>query len=864
MKRIILFGFLILQLFSTAVTAQVVSYLQQSDGVTFKSHDGTMKIYICQDNIARVTYCADTVLPSKTILTVNKVWSLPSFTVNENDTSIVIATERIRAAISKTSSLLTFYSSGGSLILSEDSRQTVPETVYGVNSHNCIVTFDSPPDEAIFGLGQHQQGIMNYKNHTQWLDQANMEIGLPVIISNKGYGILWDNYSKTLFDGTVASGTKYQFNSQCGDMIDYYFMYGPEIDSVISEYRTATGTAPMFPKWAYGLFQSKNRYASSADLIAVKNEYRNNGIPVDCIVQDWYYWNPYPWGSNIMNPSYYPDPAAVVDSLHKANVHAMISIWGVFTQGDANYNDYSAINALYPSDETRHYYDPHNDSARTIYWQQVRDQLFEKYGWDAWWADADEPDTYPDTYDRDSANTALGKGVLYHNTYPLMHTTSVYDGWRKDISGKRLFALSRCAFAGNQRNAAASWSGDIQCSWSAFKNQLSAGLNFCLSGIPYWTTDIGGYSTNWGPTNWAALDNQELFIRWFEYGTFCPIYRIHGVDDKSLLSAFWDSTTRSILLDCDKLRYRLMPYIYSLAWMVTSENYTIMRHLIMDYRTDPNVVNINDQFMFGPSMMINPVAKEFARKRAVYLPGGNWYDFWTGNMVSGGGTVTVSAPPDLMPIFAKAGSIIPMGPNIQYATQSADPLEIRVYRGADAKVTLYEDEGDNYNYEMGDYSLIPFSYNEATGRLVIGARQGSYSGMPKERTFDIVFVGANHGAGIGVTSACDTVIHYDGTQEITAIDAGRNNLPSDFELKQNYPNPFNPTTAISYQLPAVSHVTLKVYDVLGREVATLVDEKQDAGTHVVNFDGSRFSSGIYFYRLASGSKMLVCKGLLIK
>jgi len=823
-----------------------------------------MKVYVCRDNIIRVNYCADTSLPSKKILTVNKVWETTAFTVNENDTTIVVATSSITVNVSKDDALLSFYSTSAGLILSENSKQTIPVTIYGVNTDSCIATFNSPADEAIYGLGQHQQGIVNYKNRTQSLDQANKEIALPIIISNKGYGLLWDNYSRTLFDGTVSGGTRYRFSSQCGEMVDYYFLYGPEIDTVVSAYRAATGTAPLFTKWVYGLFQSKNRYASGSDLIDVKNEYRNNGIPVDCIVQDWYYWDPYPWGSNIMNPAYYPDPAGVVDSLHKANIHTMISIWATFTQGDPNYEEYSGINALYPSYGTRHYYDPHNEQARTVYWRQVRDQLFAKYGWDAWWADADEPDTYPDSYDRNTANTALGKGCLYYNTYPLMHTSSVYTGWRNDIANKRLFTLSRCAFPGSQRNAAACWSGDISCNWTDFRRQLSAGLNFCLSGIPYWTTDIGGYATNWGPTNWSTTGNRELFIRWFEYGTFCPIYRIHGVDDKSLLSDFWDASTKRILLNYDKLRYRLLPYIYSLAWRVTSANYTIMRHLVMDYRTDAGVVNIDNQFMFGPSMMINPVSSTGATSRPVYLPGGEWYDFWTGKKISGGQTITAGAPLDTLPIFVKSGSIIPMGPEIEYATQSIDPLEIRVYRGSDAHFVLYEDEGDTYNYEVGQYSLIAFAYDEASRQLTIGTRQGTYSAMPQNRTFDVVFVDNIHGTGIGVSAVYDTVVQYDGSEVITSVDRSQDDIPARFTLDQNFPNPFNPSTSIKYQLPRRSGVVLKVYDVLGREVRTLVNEEKPAGSYTVKFDASSCSSGVYFYRIQAGDFVQTRRLLLLR
>ena len=875
MKKIVLLTVILSGFFLGAINAQVLSYTTESDGVLFKLQTGVMKVYVCNENIIRETFCADTVLPSKVILTVNKVWDMPSFSVNENDTSVIIETSRVKVLISKSTALSYFFTSSGEILLSEDSKKLTAYSTYGVNTNRCIITFNSPPDEAIYGLGQHQQGIMNFKNKKQWLDQYNKEIAIPVIISNKGYGLLWDNYSKTLFDGTYRSATKYQITSSCGEMIDYYFMCGPEPDSIISAYRTATGIAPLFPKWAYGFFQSKNRYESSSDLIAVRDEYRDNNIPVDCIVQDWYYWDPYPWGSNIMNPSFFPDPAAVVDSLHKENIHTMISIWATFTEGIDNYNEYQAINALYPSDGTRHYYDPHNEQARNIYWQQVRDQLFNNYGWDSWWADADEPDDYPDSYNRDEANTALGKGVLYHNTYPLMHTTSVYEGWRRDMSGKRLFTLSRCAFAGNQRNAAASWSGDISCSWNDFNLQLPAGLNFCLSGVPYWTTDIGGYATNWGPTDWSTPGNRELFTRWFEYGTFCPIFRVHGVDDKSLLSGFWDSSTRSILLKYDKLRYRLMPYIYSLGWMVTNSNYTIMRHLIMDFRTDPNVNDIYDQFMFGPSMMINPVHTQGATNRDVYLPESNWYNFWTGDMLSGGGTINTDAPRETIPIFVKAGSIIPMGPNIQYATQSIDPLEIRVYGEADAKFDLYEDEGDSYDYENGQYSIIPFSYSGSSKQLIIGSRNGTYNGMPVERTFNIVFVKDNHGTGLDITTVPDTVIHYDGSpQIITGIGNDKNEIPLHFNLFQNYPNPFNPSTTISYQLSSTSHVTLKVYDVLGKEVKTLVDEVKGPGKYEVSFsteerstsgsNKTNLSSGVYFYRLTAGDFTAVKKMLLIR
>lgn len=761
MKKILLLFYLIWQV--SYIKAQVTSFQQDSNGITFLLQAGNLKVQVCNNSIIHVSYCNDATMPVKQSIVVNKIWDTPSFTVATNDLAIVIETEKLKLSVSKATALLDFYSKDGSLLLAEDSKQVTPVTVLGVSTKTCMATFKSPADEAIYGLGQHMQSVMNYKSKNLVLDQQNTEIALPFMISNKGYGLLWDNYSLTNFYGNESSGAKYKFSSESGSTVDYYFMYGPDVDAIISAYRIASGVAPMFPKWAYGLFQSKDKYESSSDLLKIMNNYRSARIPLDCIVQDWDYWSPDPWGSHVMNASKYPDPKALIDSLHKSNIHTMISIWPVFKQGDANYNEFSAIKALYPSGGPHHFYDPHNAEARDIYWRQVKEDLFAKYGWDAWWADNDEPQGYPDALDRKAYTTAMGSGVTYYNTYPIMHTSSVYEGWIKDIPNKRLFTLSRSAFSGQQRYATACWSGDIQSNWDDFQKQLSAGLNFSLSGIPYWTTDIGGY---WS-TDWTQKSNRELFIRWFEYGTFCPIYRIHGKGDKALFStSSWDNNTRSILLNYDKLRYRLMPYIYSLAWKVTSENYTIMRHLIMDYRADSKVNNIGDQFMFGPSMMINPIATQGTTSRTVYLPAGVWYDFWTGVQTNGGQTITTQSPLDKLPIFVKAGSIIPMGPEIEYATQSVDPLEIRVFKGADGNFSMYEDEGDSYNYQKGKYSVIPFTYNEASKELTIGNRTGSFNNMLAERTLKIVWVDKDYGTGINIPIDFSTKVNYNGSQVV--------------------------------------------------------------------------------------------------
>jgi alpha-D-xyloside xylohydrolase len=749
----------------TQAPETIVSYEADATGVSFTLVTGSMRARVCNDNIIRISYCKQASLPKGDTLIVNKIWELPSFIVGETDTAVTITTSTLNIVVAKANSKVSYYDKSGNLIVSESSKSVEPITYsqYALNTNICAATFNSPIDEALYGLGQHQQGVMNFKGQIQSLDQQNGEIALPFLVTNKGYGILWDNYSKSEFNGKLSSNTMYSFTSESGDMVDYYFMYGPTMDGVISAYRTASGKAPLFPKWAYGLFQSKDKYSTADELLKMGNAYRNAKIPLDVIVQDWDYWTPDVWGSNTVNSTRYPDPKATVDSLHNMNLHSMISIWPVFHKNSANYQEYNSIGALYPSAGDHHFYDPHNADAREIYWNQVNTQLFSKYGWDSWWADNNEPQGWPDAFDRKNFTTALGSGVTYYNSYPIAHVSGFYKGWRRDIPNKRVFILSRSSFPGQQRYGAASWSGDIHSNWTDFQNQLSGGLNFSLSGIPYWTTDIGGYWI----TDWSTADNNELMVRWFQYGTFCPLYRIHGKGDKSMVSTqnLTNNTIQS-MVKFDKLRYRLMPYIYSLGWKVTNENYTIMRHLIMEYQDDVKVKNIEDQFFFGPYMMINPIASLGQRNRDIYLPAGDWYDFWTGEKIEGNKTINVDVPLDNMPIYIKAGSIVPMGPEIQYTDEKIDPIEIRVYRGADGQFTIYEDAGDTYNYEMGEHSVIPLTYIDGLQQLTIGARNGSFPTMATNRTFKVVWVDAQYGVGINTPVVCDTTVAYDGSEVI--------------------------------------------------------------------------------------------------
>lgn len=582
---------------------------------------------------------------------------------------------------------------------------------------------------------------------------------------------MWDNYSASSFYGAESGNTQFKYVSESGKQVNYYFFYGPGFDHIIDLYRTATGKAPMFGKWAFGLFQSQDRYMSQQEVLSVKDSYRDNHIPVDAIVQDWYYWDPLPIGSHVMKAERYPDPKAMVNELHKANIHAMISIWPVFGKGTPNYDALKAMGGLTNitwDNVVTHtfdtYYDAHNPKARELYWQQARDSLVKRYGWDAWWVDQCEPDNGSLLDERRKDNFYSGKGIDYFNTYSLEHTKGLYHGWRKDIPDKRAFFLVRQAFAGQQRNATTLWSSDITCSFASLKSQVPQAINTGVAGIPYWTSDIGGYHYKWRAPDWSLPENQELFTRWFQFGVFSPIFRIHGKGERALYSKNWSNETKAILLQYDNLRYRLLPYIYSLAGQVTMNNYTIMRSLAFDFRTDAKTYNIPDQYMFGPAFLVNPVTAGGKNTRAVYLPASTlWYNFWTGEVYQGNQAITAGAPLTTIPLYIKAGSIIPMGPLMEYATQKpADDIELRVYPGANGSFTMYEDENDNYNYEKGKYSTFTITWKNEQRLLTISATKGTFPGILKRRDFNIVIVNGNHGSGIAQTTKTDKRVTYTG------------------------------------------------------------------------------------------------------
>jgi alpha-D-xyloside xylohydrolase len=618
--------------------------------------------------------------------------------------------------------------------------------------------------EGLYGLGQHQAGVWNYRGESVDISQDNSAIAVPLMLSSKGYGIFWNNTSRSRFNNRFANYL--YISSEVADVIDYYFMYGPDFDKIIASYRDLTGQAPMFGKWAYGFWQCKNRYRSQAEILGVAKKYRDLHIPVDDIVQDWFWWTRK--GEFVFNKNY-PDPKAMIDQLHDEHFHLMISIWPFFEPGSPNY-DYAESKGWFV-DKFKYakppfhangmaVYDATSPEARKYYWGLVNKGLF-SIGADAWWMDTTEPET--EGLEENillNHKLAAGSGNRYVNIYPLLDTQGIYHGQREASDKKRVFILSRSAFAGSQRNAVTAWSGDINSDWFSFRRQIPAGLNFAVSGIPYWTTDIGGFV--FGKTDDPAF--RELFVRWFQYGTFNPILRVHGTrqpDENELWS--YGPEAQKILVSYDRLRYRMLPYIYSLAWKTTSESYTPMRPLVMDFRSDPRADDIGDQFMYGPAFLVNPVTEPASTSRQLYLPNAKWYDFWSGAEVAGGRMISADTPIEQMPVYVRAGSIVPLGPNQEWSTEKAeDPIELRIYRGENADFTLYEDENDTYDYEKGVYATIPLHWDDAAHTLTIGDRKGQFPGMLEKRTFRVVFVRQSHGAGIDAEERADKTVEYSG------------------------------------------------------------------------------------------------------
>ena len=725
---------------------------------------------------------------SKESLSVIRKPQKTAFTVKQQGNMVNLKTGSLTITLDLQSGNLAYYTKQGEPLLKEDTTRFTPFNDAGDSTFNVYQTYTLEKEEAIYGLGQQQAGKMIQRNLTLNMVQGNTDDYIPFFQSVKGYGVFWDNYSPTRF---VDNAQHTSFRSEVGDCVDYYFMYGANADGVIACMRDLTGQAPMFPLWTYGYWQSKERYKSQDELLEVVRKYRGLGVPLDGIIQDWQYWgNNYLWNAmDFLNPEFY-NPQKMIRDIHDQKAHLIISIWNSFGPYTKQYKELDKINALfnfttwpesgsekwppnpdYPSDVK--VYDPYNPAARDIYWKYLNNGLL-SLGLDGWWMDSSEPDHLQQKSSDLDNKTYLGSFRKVRNAFPLMTVGGVYQHQRAVSADKRVFILTRSAFAGQQRYGANTWSGDLFASWDALRNQISAGLNFSLCGIPYWNSDIGGFFLGKYPKKLEDPEYRELYVRWLEFGAFCPMMRSHGTDAPREIYQFgkkgdkaYDAIEKFI-----NLRYRLLPYIYSSSWDVTANHSSMMRALVMDFPKDKDALDINDQYLFGKSLLVSPVTKAMYIKKAAgentaswvedfstvktketYLPrGAAWYDFWTGERTAGGTRVNKETPIDIIPLYVKAGSVIPMGPAVQYAGEKKwDDLEIRVYPGANGAFVLYEDEQDNYNYEKGAYSTITFSWDDAKKTLTIGDRNGAFPGMLDTRKFNIVLVNAGKGIGAPAT-----------------------------------------------------------------------------------------------------------------
>jgi alpha-D-xyloside xylohydrolase len=926
------------------VLAEPPSYIQTKDGIivfTDPAYTGTsqaVKLEVISDNVIRVIAASGKdILSTQSLVTVYTKRSDLTWKVISSGDKLNLKTRELTATVHLKTGAVSFLDSKGKKIVNEKpiAGRSFQSTVFdGKRYYNLTQTFQTTSGEAWYGLGQHQDGVLNHRGQQVSFFQNNTEVAIPFLISSKNYGILWDNYSLTkagdtrplhplssfqlfskhgeagwltasysndkqkpadiiteraetgidmeflgesriklpkeftgekglvTWEGSIASqlsglhhlrfifggslkvwldgklvldhwrkswnpapalipfhikkGEKatikiewipeggesyislkwqeplsgeelnsFSFSSEAGQQIDYYFVYGNNMDEVISGYRMLTGKAPIVPKWALGFWQSRERYKTQHEILSTVDEFRKRKIPIDNIVLDWSYWREAEWGSQDFDEKRFPAPDSMIDVLHKKyNTQIMISVWPKFYEGIPAYREFDKKGWLYKkniADRQRDwiakgyistFYDAFNENARKGFWDLINNKIYSK-GIDAWWMDASEPDILsnvdPERRKQQMSPTALGSAAEYLNAYPLQNAKGIYEGQRSTDPDKRVFLLTRSGFAGSQRYGAAIWSGDIGSTWTDMKNQIAAGVNFSMSGLPYWTMDIGGFVVpeKFERPNAESLEEwRELNTRWYQFGSFVPLFRSHGqFPYREVFNlATEDHAAYKSFLYYNKLRYRLLPYIYSLAGAVYRDNYTIMRGLAMDFAKDTAVLNIADQYMFGPSLLINPVYGYKHISREVYLPKcAGWYDLYSGKWLAGGQKIIADAPYERMPVFVKAGSILPFGPELQYtAEKPADTITLNIYTGADASFNLYEDEGTNYNYEKGAFSIIPIKYNEAAKTLTIENRRGSFNNVLQKRIFRINIFSSGKTKSLDFDNGYDKQISYEG------------------------------------------------------------------------------------------------------
>ena len=812
------FYLVFVSLIIAATSSYAQSYQKTDGGIKAKINAIDVGIQFYSPSTVRVLKSPEGKTFTKESLSVVKKPQSTKFGITQHGELLSLKTDQLKLEVNLKSGQISYFNLAGEKLLTEKESGASFSDFNDAGSKTFTVkqSFTLDPKEAIYGLGQQQRGKLSLRNAKLNMVQGNTDDYVPFMVSTKGYGLFWDNYSPTVFEDQAESTS---FQSEVGDCIDYYFTIGGSIDGAIAGMRDLTGQAPMFPLWTYGYWQSKERYKSQNELVGVVKKYREIGVPLDGIIQDWQYWgNNYLWNAMEFLNSEFPNPKKMVDDIHNMNAHLIISIWSSFGPETKQFREMEPKKMLlkfgtwplsgldtwppnrdYPSGVQP--FDPYHPEARDIYWKYLQKGLF-SLGIDGWWMDSSEPDHLdfkPSDFD---IPTYLGSFRKVRNAFPLMTVGGVSQHQRTASSDKRIFILTRSAFAGQQRYGANTWSGDVNSSWQSLRNQIPAGLNFSMSAIPYWNTDIGGFFA--GAYNRGGNDGvnnpsfQELYVRWLQFGAFTPMMRSHGTDIPREIYNFgkkgepvFDAIAKSI-----HLRYSLLPYIYSHAWAITNKQSSMMRALVMDFK-DEKVKDMGNEYLFGKSILVAPVVEaqytpetivksneetgwdkkdanpvnkvetvnfSQAKSSKVYLPAGtSWFDFWTNEKMDGGREIVKETKFDEIPLYIKAGSIIPFGPQVQYATEKKwDELEIRVYPGANGEFVLYEDENDNYNYEKGAYSTLTFSWNDAKKQLSIGERKGSFTGMLPERKFNIVLVTKDRGVGMDKSTKNSKQITYTG------------------------------------------------------------------------------------------------------
>ena len=776
------------------------NFTAQPNGLRLETAQGLIDLTAYSPEIIRIRYTLEPVFsPNKSLMIVSEAQNPVEVSFQETTKALFFTTSKLSIQIDRDTLAFTYRDSKGQILTHEPDRggktlmpvdviQFLPSTENGIKTevgadglttsaiafterldrkaYHTKLEFEWAEGEALYGLGSHEEGMFNLRGQHQYLYQQNMKAVVPVLVSTRGYGIVLDSCSLMTFHDDAFGSYLW---SDVDDELDYYFLYGPEFDQIVHEIRALTGHSPMLPKWAFGYIQSKERYVTQEELISIVREYRRRQLPLDCIVLDWKSWTGDLWGQKTFDPERFPDPSQMTADLHALNARLMISIWPIMRPGGANWQEMKEHGYLLGNQAT---YNAFSAEARACYWKQAEQGLF-SHGIDAWWCDCTEPfeadwkgAIKPEPEERLRINTEEAKRYLdpeFINAYSLLHSQGIYEGQRQVTREKRVVNLTRSAYLGQQRYATITWSGDTAARWETLRHQIADGLNFCATGMPYWTMDIGAFFVKRKPELWFwsgdydegvdDLGYRELFVRWFQYGAFLPMFRAHGTDTPREIWRFGEpgEPFYDALVSALRLRYRLLPYIYSLAGWTTQHDYTMLRALPFDFRSDPVTYDIRDQYMFGPALLVNPVTQPMLydmgsrplgnvpQLRPVYLPAGaEWYDFWTGRRYSGGQTIHADAPISRMPLYVRAGSILPMGPIRQHVNDLPEaPVELHVYPGQDGSFELYEDEGDQYNYENGAFSTIGIQWNNAERQLILEARKGQYTGMPEQRTFEI-------------------------------------------------------------------------------------------------------------------------------